>query len=118
MIIRPPPRLTNRQGYIKYIEVDLWSWMKELAVGFLKINFRDNFQSFLVENVSIPNGQEVAIANQFRGAYPGVIPTGRIITRQSGNANIIDGSTPWTADLLYLQNPSANDAVISVLFFI
>jgi len=118
MIIRPPPKLTNRDTSIKYLEVDLWSWLKELSLGLLKINFKDNFQAFIVQNVSIPAGVEVSIANQFRTAYPGMIPSGRIITRQQGNANIIDGVTPWTANQVYLLNPSANDAVVSVLFFL
>lgn len=117
MIIRPPPKLTNRDSTIKYLEIDLWSWLKELSNGLLKISFKENFQSFIVDNLSIPAGQEVAISNQFRTAYPGTIPSGRIIVRQQGDANIIDGTKVWTETQLYLRNPSANDAVISVLFF-
>ena len=117
MIIKSPPRLTNRQTYIKYLEVDLWSWLKELAVAFLKMNFTDNFQSFTAEDVSILAGQEISIPNQFRNKYPGLIPSGRIIVRQKGNANIIDGDADWTEDLVFLKNPSANNAIISVVFF-
>ena len=117
MIIRTPPKLTNRNSVIKYIEINLWSWLKELSTGILKINFTENFQSFLVEGLTIPAGVEVAISNQFRQSYPGTIPSGRIITRQRGDANIIDGPTSWNSALVYLYNPSANDAVISVLFF-
>ena len=117
MIIRTPPKLTNRSSVVKYVEIDLWSWLKELSIGILKIDFKQNFQSFTVENLSIPAGIEVAISNQFRTSYPGTIPSGRIITRQQGDANIIDGPTKWTESLVYLFNPSANDAVISVIFF-
>lgn len=117
MIIRPPPKLTNRDSTTKYLEVDLWSWLKELSLGLLKIDFQQNFQAFIVKNVSIPAGQEVAISNGFRTAYPGTIPSGRIIVRQQGDANIIDGNQEWTANQVYLRNPSANDAVVSVLFF-
>ena len=117
MIIRVPPKLTNRNGTIKYIEVDLWSWMKELSIGLLKIDFGQNFQSFRVDNLKMPAGEEVAISNNFRSAYPGAIPTSRIIVRQTGDANIIDGDTVWTSSQVYLKNPSANDAVISVIFF-
>jgi len=117
MIIRPPPKLTSRESSIKYLEVDLWSWLKDLSLGILKINFQENFQAFIVQNLSIPAATEVSIPNQFRTAYPGIIPSGRIITRQQGDANIIDGATEWTANHLYLRNPSANNAVISVLFF-
>ena len=117
MIIRTPPKLTNRNSVVKYVEIDLWSWLKELSTGLLKIDFKQNFQSFIVEKLSIPAGMEVAIPNQFRTAYPGTIPSGRIITRQLGEAIILDGNTSWTENHVYLRNPSANDAVISVLFF-
>lgn len=117
MIIRTPPKLTNRSSTIKYLEVDLWSWLKDLSTGLLKIQFNQNFQSFLVEGLLIPAGEEVAINNQFGKSYPGIIPSGRIITRQIGNANIIDGPTSWNKDLVYLQNPSGEPATISVLFF-
>lgn len=118
MIIRTPPKLTNRSATIKYIEIDLWSWLRDLSSGLLKINFRQNFQSFLVEGIMIPAGEEVALNNQFKNAYPGIIPTGRIITRQRGNAIITDGDTVWTEDLVYLKNESGVPATISVLFFI
>lgn len=117
MIIRQPPKLTNRQNIIKYIEADLWTWLKDIATGILKINFQDNFQSFTVQDLEIPAGQEVAIPNGFLNAYPGVIPTGRFIVRQQGDANIIDGTTAWSAELVYLRNPSANDATVTVIFF-
>lgn len=117
MIIRTPPKLTNRNSLVKYIEIDLWSWLRDLTTGLLKIDFKQNFQSFTVEQLNIPAGMEVSIPNQFRTAYPGNIPSGRIIIRQQGDANIIDGNTSWTENHVYLRNPSANDAVISVLFF-
>lgn len=117
MIIKTPPKLTNRDAVVKYVEIDLWSWLRDLTIGLLKINFNENFISFTVTNLSIPAGVEVSIPNQFRTSSPGSIPTNRIITRQQGDANIIDGTTTWTANLVYLLNPSANDAVISVIFF-
>lgn len=117
MIIRTPPKLTNRTSVVKYITVDLWSWLKDLSIGLLKLDFIQNFQSFRVDNLTIPAGMEVAIPNKFRTAYPGVIPSSRIIVRQQGDANIIDGVAVWTQNQVYLRNPSANDAVISVIFF-
>ena len=117
MIIRTPPKLTNRNSVVTYVEIDLWSWLKELCIGLLKIDFKQNFQSFSVQNLSIPAGIEVSIPNQFRTSSPGTIPSGRIITRQLGDANIIDGNTVWTENHVYLRNPSSNDAVVSVLFF-
>jgi hypothetical protein len=118
MIIKTPPKLTNRGSVTTYVEVDLWGWLKQLATGLFKINFVENFQSFTVKNLSIPAGVEVSIPNQFANSYPGNIPSGRIITRQQGDANIIDRLTTWTANQVYLRNPSANDAVISVIFYL
>lgn len=118
MIIKTPPKLTNRNSLVNYIEVDLWGWLRTLTVGLLKINFQQNFQSFTVTNLTIPAGTEVSIYNQFARTYPGTIPSGRMITRQQGDANIIDGPSVWTSEHVFLFNPSANDAVISVVFFI
>jgi len=117
MIIRQPPKLTNRFSYIKYLEVELWSWLKDLTTGLMKIDFEQNFQSFIVKNVTIPAGMQVSLSNQFQKVYPGVIPSGYIIVRQRGNANIIDGTSEWTANHVFLQNPSAEDAIINVIFF-
>lgn len=117
MIIRSPPKLTNRFSYIKYLEVELWSWLKDLTTGLLKIDFEQNFQSFIVKDVRIPAGEEVAISNQFQKVYPGLIPSARIIVRQQGDANIIDGTKEWTETQVFLRNPSANDAIINVIFF-
>lgn len=118
MIIRPPPKLTNKDSTLKYIEVDLWSWLKELSIGVQKINFVQNFQSFTVNDLKIPAATEVTIPNQFISSFPGAIPSGRIIIRQTGDANIIDGVNQWSQIHVFLRNPSANDAVISVIFFI
>lgn len=120
MIIRTPPKLTNRNSVVKYIEVDLWSWLKELATGLLKINFKDNFQSFTVENIVIPPDTQVSIPNAFKNAYPGLIPRGRMIIRQSiSDVNVIDGDSAWTENHVYLKNPDLVKTVrISVLFFI
>jgi hypothetical protein len=116
--IKTPPKLTNRDSVIKYIEVDLWIWLRNIAINILKINFNDNFQGFYAENILIPKATELAIPNQFKSIYPGGIPSGRIITRQKGDALIIDGNTPWTEQFVYLTNTSpVSDALITVFFF-
>lgn len=114
MIVRQPPRLVNRKLIEKYIEIDLWTWMRDVTSAFGRISFTENFQCFLVQNLKVPAGKEVSIKN----LLPlGQIPSARIITRQSGDANIIDGVSPWTPNFLFLQNTSINDSVISVIFF-
>lgn len=117
MIIKTPPKITNKSMLLKFIEVDLWSWLRDLYHATFRMDFIDNFQSFRVDNLTIAANTEVAIANQFKQSYPGVIPTSRIIVRQTGNAVILDGDQRWTIDQVFLKNPSANDAEISVIFF-
>jgi hypothetical protein len=118
MIIKNPPKLSNRNSFLTYIEVDLWSWLKQLANGLLKINFQQNFQSFIVKDIVIPPNEEVAIPNQFFEVYPGTLPDYRIIVRQRGDATIIDGPTSWNPKLVYLFNTSmTNSATITVIFF-
>lgn len=117
MIIRNPPKITNQRSILKYIEVDLWNWLKELTTNLFNIDFKQNFMSFTVQDLEIPANTEVSINNQFKNVYPGLIPSARIITRQQGNATIIDGDTVWNENHVFLKNPSANDAVITVIFF-
>lgn len=117
MIIKPPPKLTNRNAVVSYVEVDLWSWLKQLATGILKIDFVQNYQSFIVKDLVIAPMTEVAIPNQFRNVYQGVIPSMRIIVRQQGDANIIDGPSSWSDTQVFLFNPSANTVTITVIFF-
>ena len=118
MIIRPPPKLTNRGSYLTYLEVNLWSWLKDLSTSLLKLSFSENFQSFTVTDLTIKANTEISISNQFQNIYPGTIPSGRIITRQNEEAIIIDGQTPWSETHVYLKNTSlTNDVKISVIFF-
>jgi hypothetical protein len=117
MIIRQPPKLTNKQTLIEHIEVKIWNWLKELSTGLLKLNFRENFQTFQVSDLKIPANTEITISNGFNTTNNGVIPSARLITRQRGDAIIVDGDTKWTVKNVYLKNVSANDAVINVVFF-
>lgn len=110
MIFNNPPRLPSATGVSKYLQVDLYSWMKSLFAGLLKLNFKDNFDSFTVENLTIPAGETVNITNGL-----GFIPFGRLIVRQTGNGVVTDGT--WDLETLRLFNNGAVDVVITVIFF-
>ncbi len=117
MIIKTPPKITNRKSILKYIEVDLWGWIKDLSISILKLDFYQNFQTFTLRDLMIPPNSQIAISNAFKRSYPGTIPSARIIIRQQGNAVITDGNLPWDENHVYLFNNSANTVVISVIFF-
>jgi hypothetical protein len=116
MLFKFPPKLGTKEAYIKYLQTDLWTWMRDLSVGLIKINFAENFESFRVENLVIKSGTEVAIANQLQSKANNSIPTSRIIVRQTGNGLVTDGQA-WTTNLVYLFNNGPDDVTVTVIFF-
>jgi len=111
MIVENPPRLPSKEGISKYVQSDLFAWLKNLVTGINgRLNFNNNFNSFVVNDVEIAAGATAVIDNQL-----GVIPNERYIVRQTGNGVITDGD--WTVDALELVNNGAVTVVISVRFF-
>lgn len=96
----------------EYLRVDMTRILRELAVGLTKLSFEDNFESFITE-VTIPATSEIEIRNQLRG----ITPTKRIILRGgSGAQNVVDGSTDWSNDFVYLQNLGGSSVTVTVMF--
>ena len=110
---RNPPNTTIWDPQ-KYLQKDLYPWLKALADGLLSLDFIDNFNAFLAENVEIPAGETKDIPNGFYTRIPGLIPTKRLIVRQTGNGVITDGS--WDATTVRLTNNGAVTVVLSVIF--
>lgn len=92
----------------KYLPEEL----KDLEVGLKKLDFENNFSSFEV-TVTIPATSELKIENTLR---TGKIPSKRLIVRQTGGGAIIDGTSAWTKDALYLYNTGASPATVTVIF--
>ena len=111
MIINNPPRLPSQQGIGKYVQSDLFGWLRNLISGINgRLSFDDNFQSFLAKDIDIAAAATAAIPNQLR-----TIPNERIIVRQVGDGVITDGV--WDADTLRLVNNGAGTVTVSVRFF-
>lgn len=110
MIFNNPPRLPSAQSVGRYVQTDLYGWLKNLGAGLLRLNLTENFEAFRVENLVIPPG-EVQITNNLN-----VIPTSRIIVKQTGNGLVTDGT--WDINFLRLINNGAVDVTISVIFYI
>jgi len=111
MIVANPPRLPSIQGIGKYVQSDLFAWLKNIVSGLNgRLSFNDNFNSFIVNNLEIAAGATVNIDNQLS-----VIPNERYIARQTGNGVITDGI--WDITTLRLKNNGAVDVVVSVRFF-
>lgn len=109
----PRPRLFRPGNAIdKYLGVDLVYTLRDLFTGLNKLSFNDNFQSFQV-SVTVTASSELAIRNEL-----GVIPTGKIVVRDGGSSDIVDGDTAWTADWVYVKNLSGTDKTVTVIFFL
>jgi hypothetical protein len=98
----------------EYLRNAFTSVLRNLQTGLSQLTFDENFSNFLEEDLIVPAGAEITIANRLDNK---VIPRFRMITRQTGGGHILDGDTPWTNDFVYLKNLGASDATITVFFF-
>jgi hypothetical protein len=99
---------------VRYLTRDLAKGISDLFAGLSKLSLVDNFDGFLVENVTIAAGTEKAIA--IPGSFNGR-PTGFQVVRLSGvDMPIVDGDSVWTDSVVYVKNPDSTDAVATIFF--
>lgn len=111
MIIQNPPRLPSQKGLGKYVQSDLYSWIKNFVSGVNgRLNFDDNFSSFIAKDITIAAGAETLIPNQLK-----VVPNERYIVRQIGDGVITDGE--WDQQTVRLVNNGSVSVTVSVRFF-
>lgn len=110
MITKNPPKLPSSSNIAGYLQNDLWSWMKDISSGLVRLSFLDNFQSLRVDNLVIGASDEARITNTLP-----FIPSARIIVRQTGNGLVTDGV--WDIQILRLINNGLVPVTISVIFF-
>lgn len=117
MLIKPPPNPSAVNDPGKYLQLLLYPWLQNISTGLRKLQFDENFNSFTVSNLVIENGATARINNQFksRGAAAGILPTGRLIVKQTGNGLVSDGV--WTGDTIEMINNGPNDVTVSIIFF-
>jgi hypothetical protein len=104
-------QLATLENVIKYLAVDLVFSLRELYTGLSRLNFVENFESFKV-TVTVPASSELAIRNQLPET-----PTGKIILRDGGSNSVVDGSTAWNSNFVYLQNLSGSPVTVTAVFF-
>ena len=83
----------------------------DLLNGLQKLNLLDNFEAFQYEG-TISAGEEIEITNELVN----IIPTSRIILRNSGDGAIVDGSTEWDINFVYLKNSGSVEAIVKAIF--
>jgi len=95
---------------LEYLQRALSQSLREIQTGLQNLTFGDNFRSFEV-SVVIPAGNtDFRIQNRI-----GVTPSKRIIVRSNSN-QVVDGTSPWDAEYVYLGNPGGTDATVTVVF--
>ena len=109
MIINNPPKLPSSSGVARYLQNELFGWLKNLTTGLLRLNLLENFEAFQVD-ITIPAGETGIITN----ALP-IVPSYRLIVRQVGNGLITDGA--WDINVLRLINNGSDAVTASVIFY-
>lgn len=99
---------TTIEEVVQYLELYLAKTLTDITTCLNRLSFQDNFQSFQTE-VTIAAGQELAIRHNLGG-----IPSGMLTLRTTGTG-IVDGTTPWTEDYIYLQNTSAGSITSTIV---
>ena len=117
MLIKNAPNPSTVSDAGKYLQVYLYPWLINISTCMRKLQFDDNFISFKVQDVQIGVGDTVRINNEFKSRFPGgqVIPSGRVIFKQTGNGVVSDGT--WTGETLEMINNGPSVVTVSIIFF-
>ena len=83
----------------------------DLNTGLGRLKFADNFETN-VRTVTIASGAELKIPHSL-----GVVPSDRIILRQTGNGLVVDGPTEWNENNIYLKNEGPSEVTFKVRIF-
>lgn len=110
MIFNNPPRLISPVNSEKYLQNDLWGWMKNLSSGLIRLSMVENFEAARLNDLTIDAGATVTFGNPLP-----FVPSSRVIVKQVGDGVITDG--PWSMQSLSLKNNGAVDVTISVIFY-
>lgn len=86
---------------------------KELQYGLRNLSFTDNFDSHIIEDVTVGTSGETKVVNPFRDNR---IPKYYFVISQTGDGILNKGDTDWDTDNLYFKN--VGDAEITVTIIV
>lgn len=114
MRFKKPPRFSSVTDSRQF-DAEMFHWATSITQGLNRLTFKENFISFIVEDITIGAGNTADVPNELARIYPGQIPSYRMILRQTGNGLITDGD--WDVQFLRLINNGAVDVTATVAFF-
>ena len=106
------PKLLKRFDSLE----DVYDSFRDLLTALTGLDFAENFQGWIEEDLEIAASTTQAIRNRLRD---GKIPRFWVILRQFGpSASLVeDSSSPWDEDFVYLRNgDGASAGTWTVLF--
>ena len=94
----------------RFLSVDIAASFRDLLKGLSLLNFTDNFDGFIIDDLVLPTDVIVSIKNKLD-----VVPKYRVILKANGTLDysILDGN--WTRDSLEFKN-TGTDVTVSILF--
>jgi len=87
---------------------DIVNLTRNLAVGLRNLTLADNFSTD-THTIEIEATSEYRLRHGLK-----TVPSGYIITQQSGNGLITKGTTEWTNQLVYLYNNGAVTVTLTI----
>ena len=111
MIFKAFKTFVRGQDVESYLSASVNSAFRDLLNGLQRLSFTDNFDSFVVEDLTIPASDSAGIINQLTET-----PRYRMILRATGVDawKLRDGE--WTRDSLELINDSTSEVIVTVLY--
>lgn len=95
---------------VQYVRHDMSAFMKDLSLGFRRINISDNFEGQEVTATLAPD-EERMFQNKL-----GFIPSKRLILRQDQSGDIVDSTVQWSLQRFGLKNTGTNTVTITAIF--
>lgn len=100
------------ESILNYLGIDLAYNFKDLVTGLRRLSFSNNFETYII-TVTVPSGgSDLPIRHPLNKT-----PQGMLVIKNNGNYQVVDGTTAWTTNFVFLRNLGSSNATITVCFF-
>jgi hypothetical protein len=93
----------------QYLAVGLQRTLDDITTALGRLSFADNFKATVVSAQIPGTTTDYPIRHDLRA-----VPVGRVIIR-SNTSSVVDGAKSWDENYIYLSNPSATPAILTLV---
>lgn len=93
----------------EYLAVGLQRTLDDITTALGRLTFADNFKAFTASAVIPASTTDFPIRHDLKA-----VPVGRVIIRSNSSA-VVDGAKSWDENYIYMSNPSALPAVVTLV---